>query len=281
MTLETDRAVLLRYTRDGKTRRGSGLRIGGQFILTADHCANGTDHRVVVGGHDYAATVHVRTNDSAVDLAVLLAPALDSLTPLRCALVDREVATQVDGCLALGFPLWKDGPPGPRLAQAAGHVPTAENKDPQAEADVIQSMTIKLTGPQIKDWPPIWKGALDQPGSQWAGMSGAVVVTEDDHVIGVVRSHVLAEGLGSLTVTPLAAIQALPVATSARLWAALWVPDPEQLPVVPRSSPAPFAQDRPKMKITTTVFEGGRSAPRVVEIFDTELAELWIRETRV
>ena len=41
MTLDTERAVLLRYTRDGGWRRGSGLRVGGTLVLTAEHCAHG------------------------------------------------------------------------------------------------------------------------------------------------------------------------------------------------------------------------------------------------
>jgi hypothetical protein len=33
--LSTDRAVLIRYTRDSEQRRGSGLRIGDRYVLTA------------------------------------------------------------------------------------------------------------------------------------------------------------------------------------------------------------------------------------------------------
>jgi hypothetical protein len=81
--VDTDRAVLIRYQRDGQPRRGSGLRIGGRFVLTADHCANGTDHRVVVGGQEFPvpATVHARSESAEVDVAVLLAPALPEGCP--------------------------------------------------------------------------------------------------------------------------------------------------------------------------------------------------------
>ena len=47
------------FTASG-ARRGSGLRVGGTYVLTADHCANGTDHTVVVNGRDYPATVALR-----------------------------------------------------------------------------------------------------------------------------------------------------------------------------------------------------------------------------
>ena len=58
--LTTDRAVLIRYLRDGKARRGSGLRVAGRFVLTADHCANGTGHTVVVGGVGYGDGVRAQ-----------------------------------------------------------------------------------------------------------------------------------------------------------------------------------------------------------------------------
>ena len=74
VVLTTDRAVLIRYARDGKPRRGSGLRVAGRFVLTADHCANGTGHTVMAGGAEYPATVLVRSGNVDVDVAVLEAP---------------------------------------------------------------------------------------------------------------------------------------------------------------------------------------------------------------
>ena len=48
-----ERAVLIRYFREGKPRRASGLRVSGQYVLTADHCADGTGHKVVVEGDEH------------------------------------------------------------------------------------------------------------------------------------------------------------------------------------------------------------------------------------
>ena len=151
---------------------------------------------------------------------------------LQCARVDCAVAARVTGCRALGYPLWKGSPARPLLAQADGFVPTAEGADPRAGPGDVRLLTFKITTPQIRD-VPVPRGALDQPGSRWAGMSGAGVLTEDDLVAGVVRSHAVAEGVGSLTVTPLDAVTALPADTADRFWAALGLRDTAGLLTVP------------------------------------------------
>jgi len=228
----TDRAVLIRYIRDGQPRRGSGLRIGGRFVLTAGHCANGTGHVVVTGGAEYEAAVHVRSGNAGIDLAILAAPSLPQAGPLRCAVLEREVPREVRGCVALGFPVWKDSSTGPLLAQVPGNILTAEGTDPQADPAVVPPMSLKITNPDIRD--PIPEGDLDQPGSPWAGMSGAVVITADDHLVGVIRSHSPAEGTGSLTATRLEAITALPGDVAALFLEALHVPGPDQWPRIPQ-----------------------------------------------
>ncbi len=230
--LTAGRAVLLYWLRNGQCRRGSGLHVAGRYVLTADHCAEGSGHRVVLNGREYAATVHLRSGSAAVDVAVLAASDLPPVQPLGCARVDRAMVERVPGCRAVGFPVWKGTAARPVSAQADGFIPTAEDIDPRAVAGAAPPMTLKITTPQIRDFP-VLAGALDQPGSQWAGMSGAVVVSADDRVVGVVRSHAEAEGVGSLTLTPLTAIDTLPADTAAALWASLGVADPRDLPTVP------------------------------------------------
>jgi TPR repeat protein len=259
--MNTDRAVLLRYRRGDEARRGSGLRVGRRFVLTADHCADGSDHRVVLGGQELPATVVVRTHVSAVDLAILEAPDLLEVDPLKCALVDRTVAALVRDCQALGFPRWKDAEGhSPQLAQADGNVPTAEGYRPDAAPDAPSFMSFKITTPLIQD-VPVLAGELDQPGSQWAGMSGAVVTSGDGLILGVIRSHAPAEGVGSLTVTPLEALSELPTETAATFWAALAVADPRSLPSVP---PTPGAITEPLAGLVEVLDEG--QLPRMADL---------------
>jgi tetratricopeptide (TPR) repeat protein len=234
--VDPSRSVLIRYTRDGKSRRGSGLRVGGRLVLTADHCTNGTNHRLVVGGHEYPATVHIRSNDETVDVAILIADNLPELEYLRCALVNRGVDHDLDECRALGFPSWKMNPLAtkdsatPVLARTRGTVPTAEGIDPHGKT--VELLSFKITDPEAQG-RTVPKGELDQPASLWAGMSGSGLVTPDDLLVGVIRSHTLAEGGRSLTVTPLDAISTLPAELAGRFWAALGVTDPAALPRLP------------------------------------------------
>ena len=151
MTLETERAILLRYTRDGSPRRGSGLRISGTYVLTADHCANGTDHTVIVDGRDYPATVTLRSGRSDVDIAVLSAPDLPVLAPMSCARVNTEIAARIEDCVALGFPTWNRRGGVDYRVKADGYVGTGEGASPHAGADLGPVLAFKLTSPAIRD----------------------------------------------------------------------------------------------------------------------------------
>jgi tetratricopeptide (TPR) repeat protein len=95
-------------------------------------------------------------------------------------------------------------------------------------------MSLKITNPEIRD-QIVLEGDLDRAGSPWAGMSGAVVVTADDLVVGVVRGHSPAEGTGSLTATRLEAIASLPGDVARVFLTALQMTDPREWPRVPLS----------------------------------------------
>lgn len=231
--LSTDRAVLIRYTQNGELRRGSGLRVGGRHVLTTDHCANGEDHRVVVGGREYTATVQVRSHAAQIDVAVLVVEkSLPELSWLRCARVDRTIVGNVTGCVAMGFPHWKAG--GKELAQVVGAIPTAEGLDPGSPPGAFAALSMKITNQAVPDTP----GDLDEPRSPWHGMSGAVVVYQGSLVLGVVRSHAGPEGSRSLAVTPLEAIGGLAVETATAFWRALGVESVGDLRVLrPEANP--------------------------------------------
>jgi len=260
VVLTTDRAVLIRYERDGEPRHGSGLRVAGSFVLTADHCANGTGHKVLAGGAEYPAAVHARSGDGAVDVAVLVAESLPAVEPLGCAVLDRAVPREARGCQALGFPVWKKS--GRVLAQVPGTVPTAEGADPAAGPGVVPPMSLKITNADIRGQQKVPEGDLDQPGSPWAGMSGAVVVTAEDLVVGVIRGHSPAEGAGSLTATRLEAITGLPEQVARLFLDALQAPDPRQWPTVPSAGAGPAVVATPGQVV---VGEIPREPPAFVE----------------
>jgi tetratricopeptide (TPR) repeat protein len=93
-------------------------------------------------------------------------------------------------------------------------------------------MSLKITNPDIRG-QQVPRGDLDQPGSPWAGMSGAVVVTAEDLMVGVIRGHSPAEGTGSLTATRLEAVTSLPHDVAGLFLDAMQVPDSRQWLTVP------------------------------------------------
>ena len=216
--LSTDRAVLIRYTRNGELRRASGLRVGGRYVLTADHCADGEDHRIVVGGREHKATVQVRSHTAQIDVAVLaVEKSLPEFSWLGCARVDRLIVGDVTDCMALGFPWWKAG--GRELAQVAGAIPTSEGIDPDSPPDTPGMLSIKIKNQDIPD--P--RGNLNESNSPWRGMSGESWSIGARSFLGFVRGHAGFEGTRSLALTPLEAIGGLAVEKATAFWVALGV----------------------------------------------------------
>ncbi|ROR45814.1 hypothetical protein [Kitasatospora cineracea] len=269
---ETDRVVLLRYDVDGEPQVGTGLRVGGETVLTADHCAGGSNLRAVRDGREFPAQVVVRTHRSDVDLAVLRAPGIGAKEPMGFARVDRSVAGSVRDCQAVGFPRWKrDARNGRTTAQPCGWVPTAEGIAVGGPGGApVGLLSFKMSGPEIP-LHPTSVGTLGA-GSPWGGMSGAAVVGSG-LVIGVVRSHNLSEGTGSLTLTPVDAIDHLAPDTRDRMWAALGVPDPAALPVLPGPAGGPPAPAAPAAVAPAAAPAAARSRAGVVR----DLTVKWVQ----
>lgn len=102
--VETGRVVLIRYTAPGGTRCvGSGLLIDERWVLTADHIAEGSGHRVECDRGVAAVAEVVRSGTPEVDLAVLrVGEPFAGLVRLGCARVDRSRVDRVSGCAAVG-----------------------------------------------------------------------------------------------------------------------------------------------------------------------------------
>ncbi len=232
--METGRVALIRYTAPGGMRCvGSGLLIDERRVLTAAHVAEGSGHRVECDRGISAVVEVLRSAMPDVDLAVLiLSEPFADLARLGCAQVDRSRIERVSGCVAVGFPRWRKDGDRRRSAQVNGWLPTAEGLESMADSG-LRAGWLTLVGDRIPGAPDIPVGALSEAApSPWGGMSGAVVVA-DNLVVGVVRSHNLAAGGQSLTVTPVTAIDLLPDEIRRRFWDALGVADPYLLPMLP------------------------------------------------
>ena len=232
--METARVALIRYSAlDGARIVGSGLLIDDRRVLTADHVAKGRQHEVECNGSVRKVVDVLRSGTPEVDLAVLtLNEPFADIPRLKCAQVDRRLIGRVNNCEAVGFPQWRKGV-SRASAQVCGYVPTADGLT--SEGSGLRPGRLTLVGDQLPSGVPyIPEGTLSEAApSEWGGMSGAVVTT-DDLVLGVVRSHNVAGDGRSLTVTPVTAVDQLPDGVRQKFWAALGVAEPGKLPLLPR-----------------------------------------------
>ena len=192
------------------------------------------------------ATV-LRSGTAAVDLAILtLSEPIASVGPMGFARIDQERITHVVDCVTVGFPRWRKDGDRRRSAQVQGAIPTAEGLEPTADSG-LRAGFFTLVGNRAPGVPQITSGmVVDTPGSPWGGMSGAGVLA-GDLLIGVVRSHNLAAGGQSLTITPITSIGDLPAGIRQRFWDALGIVDPasiQRLPDIAASAPAHAATPR-------------------------------------
>jgi hypothetical protein len=238
--VETRRVALISYRTDSGRRVASGLLVDERSVLTTDHVAAGHGHRVECGGAVSEVQAVFRSGTLEVDLAVLrLSTPVPGVVRIGCARVDQSRAGEVRDCVAVGFPRWKSAAGQRPSAQVTGTVPTAEGLRSSGGSGLRPGFLTLVAG-RIVGAPNVERGDFDA--SPWAGMSGAGVVA-GDLIIGVVRSHNLAEGPQSLTVTPLTAIDLLPAGRGRPLWEALGVTDSSWLPVLPQR--APYAVNQP------------------------------------
>jgi hypothetical protein len=176
----------------------------------------------------------LRSGTASVDLALLTLsePAIKGLRQLGCARVDQAYVGWIDNCVAVGFPRWRKDGDRRRSAQVDGRVLTAEGLEASGDSG-LHPQYLTFVVDRIPGGPQIPLGTLTEApsASPWGGMSGAGVVA-GDFVIGVIRSHNLAAGGQSLTVTPLTAIDGLPYEQRERFWSALGVVEPSVMPTV-------------------------------------------------
>ncbi len=194
---------------------GSGFFIGTNLVLTVLHNVDGRGELLVRihGKEEHPAIVSLQ-GDKDMDLAVLEVPDVEvDIPPLRYGEVVRRAPAVVEQCWAIGFPHYKvlehepDKPkPPPSSAHVNGEIPTGEYLDQQL-------LTLK-----VRDSP------RPQPqGSEWEGMSGAVVFSGDYIIVGVITEHRPLEGESALTVVPITALDRLPKAEATKWWKLLGV----------------------------------------------------------
>lgn len=189
----------------------SGLFVDDRHVLTAGHAVPPQAqeaphaHEVSVRGVDkleQKATVKLVARGA--DLAMLeVAEPRPKLTRLRWGVVDRDGAQTVTGCRGIGYPQFQQvpGPDGRSVrdtAQLDGVIPTGDRR-------VSELLTLRVTSAPRP--LPLQQEALGR--SQWSGVSGTVIVTADDVIVGVVTEHHPRAGDSAVTLTPISAIAGL------------------------------------------------------------------------
>jgi len=219
-------------------------------VLTAAHTVDfrqalGQDERLLVrtieGTELDAEVVLVCREASGVDLALLeiSAPGFGGHLPqVSFARVNRDSAAPVTGCWAVGFP---------RFGEAGPVLPEGSRRETwHVGGDIWPGGKLRagLLALQVNSTPQPLPTSLS--GSEWEGMSGAVLFTTDLHggerVIGVITTHNRPEGESALTVVPVTSVAGLP--TAAQWWSQLGVADPDVLPVQPPLSAATWQRSR-------------------------------------
>ncbi len=256
----------------GRYRYGSGFRLGGRLVLTAAHVVAGAAAAgITVRGPDKmphpARVVDALAGDpDTVDLALLeLCDQTAELSAPPVAAVDRDapVPVPVEGCWAVGYPLFQEVESASGVvretAQVWGMILPAENL-------VGGLLSLRVTSAP-RALPPRQE-ALGE--SQWSGMSGAAVLA-GERLIGVVSEHAPRHGESTITVTPLASLDQLPAAAAAQWWAHL-AADPGHLVMLParreRAEPAYRATLR-QLRARTGVLQGRAGELEAIGAFAT------------
>ena len=253
-------------------RYGSGFRLGGRLVLTAAHVVAGAAAAgITVRGPDKvphpARVVDALVGDpDTVDLALLeLCEEAAELSSPPVAAVDRDapVPVPVEGCWAVGYPLFQE------VRSAAGVVrETAQVWGMILPAENLVSGLLSLQVTSAPRALPPRRETLGE--SQWSGMSGAAVLA-GEQLIGVVSEHAPRRGESTITVTPLANLGCLTAAAAAEWWAYL-AADPRQLVMLParreRSEPAYRATLR-QLRARTGVLQGRDGELEAIGAFAT------------
>ena len=216
------RYVLILYKdAEGGPSAGSGFLVKDRAVLTADHVANGTGHRVWHNGAELAVDQCVRSGDDAIDLAVLtLRSPVPGVEPMPCALVDRGWGGELTDCRAVGYPRRSKDIAGRVSRLVNGSIRPADGLRASRRADGAWLTLVGREAPYADALPG--EAAPIGGHSPWGGMSGAAVV-KDEMIIGVVSRYYADRGPETLTVTPLTALNLLPGEKQAEFLAALGI----------------------------------------------------------
>jgi hypothetical protein len=225
--MESSRAVLITYNHAGASRRASGIRISGNVVLTAGHSGDGSEYMVWLDGIAHEARLIWESGNEQIDLAVIQASSLPTVTPILVADLDYGQNSMVEA-YSLCFPAFrramativKDGDP-PKEAKGHDNVASligwislstnivARTGDPAVENGA--SPLTYILDPSRSVLPSNILDASSQS-SSWEGASGAGIVTtyeNREYLVGLVTAKGMLESVSNLRVTPISSVHQL------------------------------------------------------------------------
>jgi hypothetical protein len=223
----------------GKMQIGSGYLLDGARVLTAQHCT--VDRET---GRAATALSVVRASDGATDTVTVseASPTLDValLTcshgslwaaelpggPVTFGKVDRAHTGQLNGCEAVGYPLWQGSQDGGYrdVAELHGFIRVLEGMESQRlvlRDRGLQGAGLTHAGGAVADAV----GVAADHRSQWGGLSGAAVF-HGGLLLGVIIEHHPRQGETALQIRPIEAIAAARDGATIRLAEALGIVAP-------------------------------------------------------
>lgn len=228
----------------GLEQVGSGYLLAGGTVLTAEHCtrdkksgAAACSVRVVRAsdGLSAEATVQAASHDDDVALLELAAPPWTSeLSAVSFGRVDRTRSGELQGCEAIGYPLWQLDPTDQQRSTAELHGTIRRTED--AESQYLLLRDALLDSVRVPPTANIADAA--DAASPWGGLSGALVFY-DGVALGVVVQHQPRQGRTALRLVPFDRIAAGTSAETQAVASALRLPPRErveELPLVPRDA---------------------------------------------
>lgn len=227
--------VQVLFDTDGITQRGSGVQVREDLVLTADHCAEGSGHRVFADdATGLPAEVVWRSGTRHTDLALLRVVGLAKRPVLPLAVFDRTSTRRFE-CESRCYPAFKrpaGGSSTAGLAVPAGWITPAENTSPRFPAGQVPTLSFVL-GPGSTR--PAGDKVADGTVESWQSASGGGVLVDVDgvtHCVGVIAEREPREAVDALHVAGLDSLQTLPAEKQQAFWDLLGISGRAALPLL-------------------------------------------------
>ncbi|RPF21461.1 tetratricopeptide repeat protein [Myceligenerans xiligouense] len=235
--MEIARNVLLTYMRHGQLGRfrGSGFHLRENLVLTADHCADGSDYQVWQSGAMLEGRVVWRTGQASVDLALLEVDGLPEVEPVPLAVLDTAAGGVLEDCACGCYPSFgrldpsgEGGSSGPdRLVPLVGNLLLDSAHAARIPDGWVGDGRIALSLTSDRSLLPDVRGTADEVTRAWSAASGGAVlatVSGQQFCVGVISARQVKETPTALRMAGFNLLDGLGPDAAAGFWDRIGVP---------------------------------------------------------